>query len=87
MIKAVSRQILEVSQTGNTYFEKAWLMVAPELMNAGADTLEAEAGEYLRSLDAPCAIKRRRRIALKALTLLASAASGGLVTAALINLY
>lgn len=87
MIKAVSRQILEVSDTGNTYFEKAWLMVSPEFMNVGANKLEDEAESYLSELDAPSSMKKHRRLVEKTLSFLAAALSGGLVTAAALQLY
>lgn len=87
MIKAISRQVLEVVDTGNAYFDKAWLMVAPELTSADRSTLEAEAAEYICSLDPPGAFKQRRRLLPKALRYLFSAAAGGLVTALIIQLY
>ena len=87
MIKAISRQILEVSDTGNTYFEKAWLMISPEFMNSGADRLENEAEGYLRGLDAPSSIKNNHRFALRFFSLIASAAAGGLITAVFFQLY
>lgn len=87
MIKAINRQILEVSDTGNTYFGRAWLMVNPEYMNVGAGRLESEAESYLGSLDAPSAIKSPKRAVVRLLSLLAAAASGGLITAVLFQLY
>lgn len=84
MIKAVSRQILEVSETGNAYFAKAWLMVDPSCMN---DDLSDEAESYLRALDPPSELRRRRNPLKKAARYLCSAAVGGLVTALLIQLY
>ena len=81
MIKAISRQILEVSDTGNTYFEKAWLMINPQYMNAGDGQLEEEAEGYLCALDAPGAVKARGSTLRRVFRFLASAACGGLATA------
>ncbi len=87
MIRAISRQILEVSDTGNNYFEKAWLMVSPEYTNVGANKLESEAEGYLRGLDAPSSFKSGRRAMMRLLSLLASAACGGVLTAVVFQLY
>ena len=87
MIKAISRQILEVSDTGNTYFEKAWLMISPEFINSGAAKLESEAEGYLAGLDAPASVKSRKRTVFRLLGMLGSAACGGLVTAMMFHLY
>ncbi|MBQ1546452.1 MAG: hypothetical protein IIZ59_02840 [Clostridia bacterium] len=84
MIKAVSRQILEVSETGNAYFTKAWLMVAPSCMS---DDISNEAENYLRTLDPPSELRSRGNPFKKAARYLCSAAVGGLVTALLIQLY
>ncbi len=53
MIKAVSRQILEVNHTDNKYFEKAWLVINPEYSSVGANEIEREAGFYLSSIRPP----------------------------------
>ena len=51
MIKAISRQVLEVFDTGNAYFEKAWLMVSPEFSSSDSERLEAEAEDYLIGIE------------------------------------
>ena len=81
MIKAVSKQILEVTETGNEYFEHAWLMVKPELANLEASRIAEEAEQYMRGLDAPAAVKRRgiRIWAMRVAGFLASAGLGAIV--------
>ena len=34
MVRGISRQIIEVPDTGNIYYEKAYLVVKPEFSNA-----------------------------------------------------
>ena len=87
MIKAISRNMLEVVDTGNAYFDKAWLLVAPELAHCSSDILEAEASDYICSIDPPSVFKQRSRLLPKAARYLFSAAVGGLVTALMLQLY
>ena len=59
MIRGVSRQIIEVRETDNRYYESAYLVVKPEYASAERAVLEREARKMLKAMDAPCAIKRR----------------------------
>ena len=59
MIRGVSRQIIEVKETDNRYYESAYLVVKPEFAAAERAVLEREALKLLRSMDAPFGIKRR----------------------------
>lgn len=60
MIRGISRQIIEVKETGNIYYESAYLVVKPEYASAERELLEREARKILRSLDAPSGMKRAR---------------------------
>ena len=51
MIRGVSRQIIEVKETGNVYYERAYLVVRPEYARAERELLEKEARKILRKLD------------------------------------
>ena len=53
MIRGISRQIIEVKETGNMYYESAYLVVKPEYASAERELLELEARKILRSMDAP----------------------------------
>ncbi len=87
MIKAISRQILEVSDTGSAYFDHAWLMVSPEFSTASPENINSMAEDYLSSLDAPFGIRRSRakRRLLRAASLLVSAAAGALAAVMIIS--
>jgi hypothetical protein len=50
MVRGVNRQIIEINDTGNKYFEKALLFVAPGRSNTAEEKLNLEAGEYILSL-------------------------------------
>lgn len=59
MIRGISRQIIEVKETENPYYESAYLVVKPEYASAERAVLEREALKVLRTMDAPSTLKRR----------------------------
>ena len=50
MVRGVNRQIIEINDTGNKYFEKALLFVTPGRGDTSDAKLNYEAKEYLASL-------------------------------------
>ncbi len=50
MVRGVNRQIIEINDTGNKYFERALLFVAPGRSEVSQSKLNFEAKEYLLSL-------------------------------------
>lgn len=81
MIKAVSRQILEVNYTENKYFEKAWLVVKPEYSCIGAAAIENEAHSYLTAIRPPYNLKHKRLSLNTLLNTVISALFGCIITA------
>ncbi len=79
MIKGVNRQIIEINNTGNLYYEKALLIVKPEFASAQQQLLEREAMKLMRTMDAPSSYKRKSRIVLKLAFTLACALGGGVI--------
>ncbi len=79
MIKGVNRQIIEINNTGNLYYEKALLIVKPEFASAQQQLLEREAMKLMRNMDAPSSYKRKGRLVLKAAFALACALGGGVL--------
>ena len=61
MVRGVSRQIIEVQDTGNIYYEKAYLVVNPEFSETQRSLLEKEARQILRTMDAPSGMKRQNQ--------------------------
>lgn len=76
MVRGVSRQIIEVPDTGNIYYEKAYLVVKPEFSDAQRTLLEKEAKRVLREMDAPSSIKRKNKKWITALYFLVAALVG-----------
>lgn len=83
MIKGISRQIIEVTETQNNYFERAWLVVKPEYLNVGANRLEREAERYLKNLKPPYSMRNRRGLLMRIVSLCSAAVGGSVVTAAI----
>ncbi len=80
LIKGVSRQIIEVSDTKNTYYDKAWLVVKPEYAGVERRILEQEAKRLLREMDSPSAMKPKRALMFWVLRLGAAALVGAAVS-------
>lgn len=62
MIKGVNRHIIEVTNTGSVYYERALLVLRPEYSSVERELLEKEARKLIRGMAAPSAIKKKRAI-------------------------
>lgn len=80
MIKGVNRQIIEVTQTGNNYFERAWLVIKPEYTNVGARTIDNEADKYLKNLRPPYSLRGGKAFIYWLVRLGSAAVIGSLLT-------
>jgi hypothetical protein len=87
MIRGVSRQIIEVQETGSAYYEKAYLIVNPEFSGAERQLLEREARKVIKSMGAPSGMKKARRVWHWVWRLGASAAIGAGLMALCIYLF
>lgn len=80
MIKGVNRSIIEVLETGSTYYERALLVIKPEYASAQRDVLEKEAKKILSEMGAPSSLKHRGSRLKLIVSLAASAILGAAVT-------
>ena len=87
MIKGVNRQVLEIHDTGNQYFEKALLFVKPEYSTLSESRLRDAAQKAFGICDGipKCRKQKVAVILTKAISLIASAGTGALITFYLIN--
>lgn len=87
MIKGVNRQVLEIHDTGNQYFEKALLFVRPEYSTLSENRLRDAAQKAFGMCDKipSCKSKKLLSVAVKAASLFASAGTGALITFYLVN--
>ena len=53
MIRGINRQIIDVQDTGSTYYERAYLVVKPEFASAERELLEKEARKVLKNMEHP----------------------------------
>ena len=84
MIKGISRQIIEVADVQNRYFEKAWLVIKPEYAYVGAVTIDKQADTYLSGLTPPLSLQKNR-MRIKYFTLCAvSALLSSVITATIV---
>lgn len=72
MVKGVNKQIIEINNTGNSYFERVLLFVAPGKCDKSVAELKNEAESYLLNLSSDfkvppglrqhCQNKKKRKI-------------------------
>lgn len=86
MLRGINRQVLEITETNNMYYEKALLVVRPEYNNAQNSVLEREAKLMLRRMYPPSGIKAKSKVVYWTIRLGLSAVMGGLVSALIILL-
>lgn len=79
MIKGVSQQVIEITNTGNSYYEKAWLVVKPEYSHLHHSVLEREAKKFIKNVGEPSCIKAKRNLGFWLIRLGLSAVLGALV--------
>lgn len=86
MIKGVNKQILEVTNTENPYFEKIIFFVKPEFKNEDTKKLQKEAESLALSAQKPPRIKMSKRQLLKMLASAALFTLAGCALTFLINM-
>lgn len=86
MIKGVNRQILEVANTENEFFERVIFFVKPEYSNLEEKKLNFEAAMYAKGNGKPPKIKRKKMEKIFVfLRLLGAAGFGAGLTAIIMN--
>lgn len=83
MIKGVNRQVIEINQTGNEYFEKMLLFVKPEFAGMSEKKLREKADGIILDGKAPKVPKGKKRMGFfrKAAGLTAAAGAGAAIMA------
>ena len=81
MIKGVNRQMIEVTETGNPYFERALLVVRPTCSECEDELLREEAHRLLQAAGGYGGLRltRRRRMLRRVLFGVASGMAGWLI--------
>ncbi len=60
MIKGINRQMIEIVDTGNPYFERAFLVVQPGISQPDSELLHRQAQDLLQNTGS-CSLLRRQR--------------------------
>ncbi len=89
MVKGVNRQIIEINDTGNKYFEKALLFVAAGRSETAISELNKQAREYMRTLseNTEKAVSLRERCKRKNRKKLLIATTAGIILCAAVILF
>lgn len=87
MVKGINRQVLELSETGSRYFEKALFFVKPEYSRESESVLRQSA---IRAVNDGVGVPKSRRRKVKSkiaffAELLVSAGAGAAITAMIIR--
>lgn len=61
MIKGVNRQIIEITETGNPYFERALLIVRPGFSDVPDERIREEAHRLVQAAGGYSGLRRNRR--------------------------
>lgn len=87
MIKGISRQIVEVTDTTNPYFERVFFVVRQQCKEAPSSLLDAEAHRLVNTATGYTGLKRARRLrSLRRLGLFLIGAGIGALTVRLFTL-
>lgn len=93
MVKGVNKQIIEINDTGNSYFERVLLFVAPGKSDVPVEELKSEAKSYLLNLSSdfkPNGLReqygRKKKRKLIALSCLVSAVVLSAITVFILNI-
>lgn len=86
MLRGINRQVLEITETNNMYYEKALLVIRPEYTGAQRHILEKEARIMLKRMYPPSAIKGRQKVWYWFLRLGLASIAGGITSAIIIFL-
>lgn len=62
MIKGISRQIVEVTDTANPYFERVFFIVRQQCREASPSLLDAEAHRLVNAATGYTGLKRAKRL-------------------------
>lgn len=80
MIKGVNKQVIEINDTGNQYYNHAILFLRPEYADVQREVLEKEAKKFLKKIDTTSTARRKNRIIYWAIRLLPGALFGAIIS-------
>ena len=61
MVKGVNKNVIELGDTGNQYYDKAILFLKPEYADVQHDVLEKEAKNQIKQVGHTASVKRKKK--------------------------
>ena len=81
LVKGVNKNVIELGDTGNQYYDKAILFLKPEYADVQHDVLEKEAKKLLKQVGITASVKRKNKYIYWFIRLSLSAGFGAAITA------
>ena len=80
LIKGVNKQVIEINDTGNQYYDHAILFLRPEYADAQREVLEKEAKKLLKKIDTTSTARRKNRFIYWAIRLIPGVLFGAIIS-------
>ncbi len=80
MIKGINHQVIEITETDNRYYDRAFLVLRPEFASVQRELLEKEARQMLKNMDTMSTTKPKSIITSRLINALLNIAIGSLIT-------
>ena len=87
VIKGVNKYVIEVSETGNAYYDKALLFVKPEFADMERAILEKEAKKVLKNMDTISSSRHHKKILFGTICFAGALLIGLLFSIIFINIF
>lgn len=81
MIKGINHQMIEITDTDNRYYERAFLVLRPEYASISREVLEKEARKLLKNMDTVSSAKTKSVVLSRLLSACVFSAIGALSAA------
>ena len=87
MIKGINHQMIEVCDTDNRYYERAFLVLRPEYASATRDILEKEAKKLISQMDTVSVANSKKLMRKKILHAFVFSTLGAFISACVFALF
>lgn len=87
MIKGINHQMIEVCDTDNRYYERAFLVLRPEYASATRDILEKEAKKLISQMDTVSVANNKKLMRKKILHAFVFSTLGAFISACVFALF
>ena len=85
LIKGINKQVIDIGETGNPYYERAILFLKPEYSDIQREILEREAKKFLKGISTASSLKSYNRVLYWTIRLGGAAAVGAILSVMILN--